>query len=131
MAVVTLLTRGSVLVDAEMRFSSPLAPVLLREEALGDLLALMAREEYALSAAGDDRLVFTKAQRPRWAYYVAAPTWVFGPLAWLVGLFVLRRRRWLRLTVAIADTGGGSAIVADGTMTVRINRALREFFAGS
>ena len=52
-------------------------------------------------------------------------------LLWIVGLLVLRRRRWLRVTVAASDTGGASAIVADGTMTVRINRALRAYFASS
>ena len=129
--VVTLLTRGSALIDVEMRFSSPLAPDRLRDQALDDLLALMAAEEYALRDTRDRTLTFTKAQRPRWSYYVAALTWPFGPLLWIVGLLVLRRRRWTQVTVTASEAGSGSAIVAAGTMTLRLNRRLREFFASS
>jgi hypothetical protein len=131
LVVVTLLTRGSALLDAEMRFSSPLPPDRLRAEALRDLLALMAGEEYALSDAGDGALTFGKRQRPRWSYYVAALSWPLGPLLWLVGLLALRRHRTLTVTVAATESGGGSAIVASGTMTQRLHDRLRDFFASS
>ncbi len=130
--VVTLLSRGSVLLDVEMRFSSPLSPAQLREEALDDLLGLMAREEYALASVAGEELTFIKRQHPRWTFYVAALTWPFGPLLWIVGLLVLRRRRTVSLAVrAVAGEGGGSAIVAEGTVTRRLQEALRGFFGPS
>ena len=124
LVLVAILTRGSTLRDVEMRFSSPLPPVALRDEALNGLLALMAAEEYALSEAGAGRLAFQRRHRPAWTIYVAV---LLGPPGWLA----LLRRKWVRVTVSVADDAGGSAIVADGTMTLRLQRALRGFFASS
>ena len=121
---VTLATRGSALRDVEMRFSSPLRPDELRDEALSDLLSVMADEEFALAGVDGATLTFRRYDRPRWTFYVAT---VFWPL----GLVALLRRRRIGMTVRVAATDEGSAIVAAGTMTRRLNARLRDFFASS
>lgn len=123
-AVVAFVTRGSTLRDVEMRFSSPLAPDALREEALNGLLARAAAEEYALTAAGGSSLTFQRLHRPGWTIYVAV---LLGPIGWLA----LLRRKWVHMTVTVTEVEDGSAIVADGTMTLRLQHALRGFFASS
>ncbi|MDQ3742522.1 MAG: hypothetical protein M3320_08195 [Actinomycetota bacterium] len=119
---VTVLTRGSALRDVEMRFSSPLRPAELRDEALGDFLRLMAAEEFALADVDGGRLHFLRYDRPRWTFYVAT-------FFWPLGLLALLRRRWIATSVTVEETAQGSAIVAEGTMTLRLQRALRTFFA--
>jgi hypothetical protein len=122
-AVVAVVTRGSTLRDVEMRFSSPLTPPALRDEALNGLLGVMVAEEYALASVEDARLTFVRRHRPAWTIYVA----LLIPL----GLLALLRRKWVRVDVEVTAAGEGSAIVARGTVTRRLQHALRGFFASS
>ncbi len=123
-AIVAFATRGSTLRDVEMRFSSPLVPLALRDEALNGLLAITAGEEYALTQVDGARLIFQRRHRPAWTIYVAA---LLGPIGWLA----LIRRTWVHFAVTVDEVDEGSAIVAEGTMTLRLQRALRGFFASS
>ena len=123
-AIVAFATRGSTLRDVEMRFSSPLAPEDLRDEALNGLLAIMAVEEYALAAVDGGHLTFQRHHRPGWTIWLAV---TFGAPGWLA----LLRRKWVYVTVAVAEAAQGSAIVAAGTMTLRLQQRLRGFFASS
>ena len=114
-----LLTRGSALVDTELRFRSPLDATGLREEHLNDLLAAMSDQGYGLAAVGEDTARFERRHRPAWTVYVAV-------LLWPLGLLALLRVRAVSARVHVEPVeDGGTHVVVEGTLTAALRERLR------
>ena len=118
-AAAALLTRGSALVDTELRFRSPLDATALRGEHLNDLLAAMSDQGYAASSVSADAARFDRRHRPAWTIYVAV-------LLWPLGLLALTRTKRVGLEVRVeAPEGGGTLVVVAGTLTQALRERLR------
>jgi hypothetical protein len=118
-AAAALLTRGSALVDTELRFRSPLEETALRGEHLNDLLAAMSDQGYAASAVTADGARFDRRHRPAWTIYVAV-------LLWPLGLLALLRVKRVGLQVRSEPAeDGGTLVVVAGTLTQALRERLR------
>ncbi len=118
-AAAALLTRGSALVDTELRFRSPLDGAQLRREHLNDLLAALSDQGYALSAVTAGSARFDRRHRPAWTIYVAVLLWPLGLLA------LLRVKRVSAQVRAEPTEGGGTLVVVAGTLTQALRDRLR------
>lgn len=114
-----LLTRGSALVDTELRFRSPHDLAQLRETHLNDLLATLTGQGYGLSAVGSDTARFDRPHRPAWTIYVAVLFWPLGLLA------LLRVKRVSAQVRAEPSEDGGTLVVVAGTLTQALREQLR------
>lgn len=121
-AIIAYLTHGQGLVEAEMRFTTPLEADEVRARGAGVLLPLMAHHQFALRELdGGDLAIFQRMYRPRWTYYVAV-------LLWPIGLLALYRRIWIQAAVRIESGPEGSVVVVEGELTNALHDALRDSF---
>jgi hypothetical protein len=120
---VTYATRAEMLADVELVFSSPLAPVDVRDAGIGRLLSIMAEERYSLCAIEDGYVAtFKRRELPRWTYYVAF-------LLYPIGLLALLRHIWIHARIEVRPSEeNGSVIIVSGTLTRRIRDRLKSFF---
>ena len=123
-AAAALLTRGSALVDTELRFRSPLDETALRGEHLNDLLAAMSDQGYAASAITADGARFDRRHRPVWTIYVAV-------LFWPLGLLALLRVKRVAVHVRADPTEGGTLVVVAGTLAQALRERLRYVLGAS
>jgi hypothetical protein len=107
-------------VGFSVRWRAPARPGVVMADLLEDVVPSMVRYGFEITERTPQRIVFTYSRTP---YWVIIPGILLFPFGLLAAVFVKSHDR---VTVELADRGGGTLLVAHGVAPLSVRKAFAE-----